>query len=69
MNFELSDYQIDSFVARHGDLNPDLVRSLKPVIVAREALWCLVQLQADDTPGGDLVAYSRMCLRRLEREN
>lgn len=69
MNFELSDYQLDSFVALHGDLNPDLVRSLKPVIIAREALWCLVQLQVDATPRGDLVEYSRMCLRRLEREN
>ncbi len=69
MNFELSDYQLDSFVALHGDLNPDLVRSLKPVIIAREALWCLVQLQVDDTPRGDLGEYSRMCLRRLGRES
>ncbi len=69
MNFELTDYQIDSFAARHGDLNPDLVRSLKPVIIAREALWCLVQLQVDDTPREDFVEYSRMCLRRLGRES
>jgi thiamine kinase-like enzyme len=69
MNFGLSDYQIDAFVALHGDLNPDLVRSLKPVIIAREALWCLVQLQVDDAPKGDLVEYSRMCLRRLGRES
>jgi thiamine kinase-like enzyme len=69
MNFELTDYQLDSFVALHGDLNPGLVRSLKPVIIAREALWCLVQLQAEDTRRGDLVEYSRKCLRRLGRKS
>ena len=69
MNFELPDHQLDTFVALHGDLNPDLVRSLKPVLIAREALWCLVQIEADDTPKGDLVEYSRMCLRRLGRES
>jgi thiamine kinase-like enzyme len=68
MNFELSDHQLDAFVALHGDINPDLVRSLKPVIIAREALWCLVQLNVGDAPQGDLVAYSRMCLRRLGTE-
>jgi thiamine kinase-like enzyme len=69
MNFELTDYQLDSFVALHGDLNPGLVRSLKPVIIAREALWCLVQLQAEDSRRGDLVEYSRKCLRRLGRKS
>ena len=69
MNFELSDHQLDTIVALHGDLNPDLVRSLKPVLIAREALWCLVQLEADDAPKGDLVEYSQMCLSRLGRES
>ncbi|MBW2633423.1 MAG: phosphotransferase [Deltaproteobacteria bacterium] len=68
MNFELSGFQIDSLVELHGDLNPELVRSLRLVIIAREALWSLVQLQVDDTPKGDLVEYSHKCLRRLEME-
>ncbi len=69
MNFELSDHQIDTFVTFHGDLNPDRVRALRLAITAREALWCLIQLQADDPPRGDLLEYSRMCLRRLGMES
>lgn len=65
MNFELSDRQLDTFVAFHGDLDPDMVRSLRPVVTAREALWCLIQIQTGDAPGGDLMEYSRMCLGRL----
>lgn len=65
MNFELSDHQLDSFVALHGDLNPDLVRALRPVITLREALWCIVQLNTDNAPRGDLVEYTHKCLQRL----
>lgn len=69
MNFELSNHQLDTFVAFHGALNPDMVRALKPVITAREALWCLVQMDTGDTPRGDLVEYSRKCLSRLGTES
>lgn len=64
MNFELSDEQILRLAARHGDVQPDSVRAFRQLVALREALWCLVQIQTSGARG-DLVAYSRMCLRRL----
>jgi thiamine kinase-like enzyme len=64
-NFALSDDQACLLIAAHGGASAPIVRSLVPAVAAREALWCLTELQAvGDT--GDLAEYTGRCLDRLD---
>ncbi|MBM3573827.1 MAG: hypothetical protein FJX52_15945 [Alphaproteobacteria bacterium] len=66
VHFGLDRRQAQLVVERHGGVSADTIGTLRPVLAAREALWCEVQLQAEG-PRGDLPAYTRMCWRRLQR--
>lgn len=65
MNFALDAEWVDRAVARHGGADRATVAGLKDAVVVREALWCLIQIQAGGIRG-DLADYTRLCLGRLD---
>ena len=64
MNFALDDAALAHVVKRHGGVNLATAKGLKDSVVVREALWCLIQIQAEGIRG-DLADYTRLCLGRL----
>lgn len=64
MNFALDDRSRREAVAIHGGVALGEVEALRDAVIAREALWCLTQIQAAGYRG-DLAAYARLCLGRL----
>lgn len=64
MNFALEPARLAHAVARHGAADAATVAGLKDAVVVREALWCLIQIQAEGIRG-DLAEYTRLCLGRL----
>ena len=53
----------------YGDgVNPAKVTKLVPVAQLRDALWCLVELQAVPPPK-QLASYAKTCLSRLGIES
>jgi thiamine kinase-like enzyme len=64
MNCDLSDPAVAALVEAHGLCSHATVVKLRPVVAAREALWCLVQLQVRGAEG-DLAAYTERCVARL----
>lgn len=64
MNFALDAEALDRAVARHGGVEWAMVEGLRDAVTVREALWCLIQIQADGVRG-DLAEYTRLCLGRL----
>lgn len=64
MNFALDEAALARAVARHGGVDRTMVEALKDAVVVREALWCLIQIQAEGVRG-DLADYTRLCLGRL----
>lgn len=64
MKFALDGRKLDRAVSRHGGVDRATVERLKNAVTAREALWCLIQIQADGVRG-DLAEYTRLCLGRL----
>lgn len=64
MNFALDGQELDRAVSRHGGVDRATVEGLKNAVTVREALWCLIQIQADGVRG-DLAEYTRLCLGRL----
>ncbi|MCI0362571.1 MAG: phosphotransferase family protein [Phycisphaerales bacterium] len=65
MNCDLEQSAVATLVEAHGLCSCASVLQLRPVVAAREALWCLVQLQLRG-PEGDLAKYAARCLGRLE---
>ncbi len=64
MNFALDEAVLARAVERHGGVDRATVDGLKDAVVVREALWCLIQIQAEGIRG-DLADYTRLCLGRL----
>ena len=64
MNFALDGAALARAVMRHGGADRATVDALKDAVVVREALWCLIQIQAEGIRG-DLAGYTRLCLGRL----
>jgi thiamine kinase-like enzyme len=64
MNFALDGNALGRAVARHGGIARVTVDALKDAVVVREALWCLIQIEAEGLRG-DLADYTRLCLGRL----
>jgi thiamine kinase-like enzyme len=64
MNCDLERPAIETLVAAHGFCALDTVLALRPVVAAREALWCLMQIQLRG-PEGDLADYASRCLARI----
>ena len=64
MNFALDGAAFGRAVARHGGVDRATAEALKDAVVVREALWCLIQIQAEGIRG-DLADYTRLCLSRL----
>lgn len=64
MNFNLDDAALARAVAHYGGADRATVEGLKDAVVVREALWCLIQIQAEGVRG-DLADYTRLCLGRL----
>lgn len=64
-NFALSDDQASLLLAAHGGASATIVGRLVPAVAAREALWCLTELQAVGETG-DLAEYTGRCLDRLD---
>ena len=64
MNCDLDTSATAALVEAHGLCSHHSVLRLRPVVGAREALWCLLQLQIRG-PEGDLADYSVRCLARI----
>jgi thiamine kinase-like enzyme len=64
MNCDLSDPAVAALVEAHGVCSYTTVLKLRPVVAAREALWCLAQLQVRGAEG-DLIDYTDRCLARV----
>ena len=60
----LSEPTVSALVEAHGLCSYALVLKLRRAVAAREALWCLVQLQVRGAEG-DLIDYTDRCLARL----
>ncbi len=63
--FRLDDRRAARLLERHGGVDLATVRALRPVLAAREALWCEVQAHHVGI-SGDLPEYRALCWRRLE---
>jgi aminoglycoside phosphotransferase (APT) family kinase protein len=64
-NFGLSEDQATLLLGAHGGASAATVRSLVPAVAAREALWCVTELQAVGE-NGDLADYAGRCLSHLD---
>jgi thiamine kinase-like enzyme len=64
MNCDLPDPAVARLVEVHGLCSYATVLKLRSVVAAREALWCLVQVQVRGAEG-DLIDYTERCLARL----
>lgn len=63
--FQLTEPQLARLLDRHGGVDPVVVRALRPVLAAREVLWCEVQAHHVGI-SGDLPEYRALCWRRVE---
>ena len=63
--FQLDDRQVARMLGRHGGVDTAVVRALRPVLAAREVLWCEVQAHHVGI-SGDLPEYRALCWRRVE---
>jgi thiamine kinase-like enzyme len=66
VNFGLSREQTRRLITLFGDIDPEVVAALEPVLALREALWGEAQLHAVGLRG-DLTRYIRLCWDRLEQ--
>jgi len=64
-NFDLSPRQFAILLEAHANVSDARVKALVPAVVAREALWCMRELEVNGNRG-DLAAYTEACVARLE---
>ena len=67
VHFGLSEQQTQDFVHAYGAFDSDAVILLKPVIAAREAIWCATQIHVVGL-AGDLEHYAQWCWNRVEAD-
>lgn len=58
--FELGERQAAILLERHGGIDPATVHALRPILAAREVLWCEAQAHHVGIQG-DLAAYRALC--------
>ncbi|MCK6451837.1 MAG: phosphotransferase family protein [Alphaproteobacteria bacterium] len=63
--FRLDGRRTARLLGRHGGVDIATVRALRPVLAAREVLWCEVQAHHVGI-SGDLPEYRQLCWQRLE---
>jgi thiamine kinase-like enzyme len=63
--FDLAPRQASLLLDRHGDADAAKIEALKPILAAREVLWCEAQAHHVGVRG-DLPEYRALCWRKFE---